>query len=139
MANDFRLGEWLVQPSLDSVSRNGIALHLEPKVMEVLVCLVGHAGETVSKDELLKTVWPDTFVTDDGLIRSVSALRRVFEDDARSPRVIQTIPKRGYRLVATVEQVDELPAGLAEAAQKPATGIWQPGTTKDGTFERSSL
>jgi TolB-like protein/DNA-binding winged helix-turn-helix (wHTH) protein len=123
VANDFRLGEWLVQPSLNSVSRNGISLHLEPKVMEVLVCLVGHAGETVSKDELLKTVWPDTFVTDDGLIRSVSELRRVFEDDAREPRVIQTIPKRGYRLVATVEQVDELPAGVAEAAQRPATGI----------------
>jgi len=77
--------------------------------MQVLVCLAEHTGEPVSKEELMKTVWPDTFVTDDVLTRSVSELRRVFEDDAKDPRVIQTIPKRGYRLLAAVLPVNGAP------------------------------
>ena len=74
--------------------------------MEVLVCLASQPGEGVPKEAILKTVWPDTFVSDDVLIRSVSELRRVFEDNAREPRFIETIPKRGYRLVAPVERLD---------------------------------
>ena len=58
------MGPWLVEPSLNIVSRNGTAVHLEPKVMEVLLCLAAHAGEVLPKEELLKAVWPDTFVTD---------------------------------------------------------------------------
>ena len=105
MGNDFRIAAWLIQPRLNTVSRNGTAVHLEPKVMEVLACLAEHAGEPVSKEELLQTVWPNTFVTDDVLKRSVSELRRVFEDNIHESRVIQTIPKRGYRLIARVEAV----------------------------------
>lgn len=102
----FQVGPWLVQPSLNTVSQNGKTCRLEPKVMEVLVCLAEHSEETVSKEKLLQTVWPETFVTDDVLIRSISELRRVFEDGARESRVIQTIPKRGYRLVAPVTPVN---------------------------------
>jgi adenylate cyclase len=96
---DFRMGAWLVQPSLDAVTRAGATTHLEPKVMEVLVCLAQHPGALLSKEKLLQTVWPETFVTDDVLTRCISELRRVFEDDAREPKIIQTIPKRGYRLL----------------------------------------
>jgi len=72
--------------------------------MEVLVCLASWpGGEPVSKDTILKTVWAGTFVTEDVLTRSISELRRVFEDNARQPRFIQTIPRRGYRLVAPLE------------------------------------
>jgi TolB-like protein/DNA-binding winged helix-turn-helix (wHTH) protein/Tfp pilus assembly protein PilF len=118
VGTDFRLGPWLVEPSLNAISRNGSSVHLEPKVMEVLVCLAGHPGEAVPKEQLLKTVWPDTFVSDDVLIRSISELRRIFEDDAREPRIIQTIPKRGYRLVAPIELVSGLPSTRA-APQQP--------------------
>jgi TolB-like protein/DNA-binding winged helix-turn-helix (wHTH) protein len=100
---DFHVGPWLVQPSLNTVSQNSTSLRLERKVMEVLVCLARHPGEPLSKEELLQTIWPDTFVSDDVLIRSISELRRVFEDDAKGSRFIQTIPKRGYRLIAPVE------------------------------------
>lgn len=100
MSRDFRIGPWLVQPSLNTVSQNGASTRLEPKVMEVLVCLAEHTGEVVPKETLLQTVWPNTFVTDDVLKRSVSALRRVLKDDAHESRIIETIPKRGYRLVA---------------------------------------
>jgi TolB-like protein/DNA-binding winged helix-turn-helix (wHTH) protein/Flp pilus assembly protein TadD len=103
---DFRVGACLVQPSQNIVSRNGASIHLQPKAMEVLVSLARQPGETVPKDQLLKSIWPDTFVTDDVLVGSISELRRVFEDDAREPRFIQTIPKRGYRLIAPVEPAD---------------------------------
>ena len=102
MEGDFHIGAWLVQPSLNSVSRNGAAVRLESKVMAVLVCLARQAGSPLSKEELLTAVWPDTFVSEDALKRCISELRRVFEDDAREPRVIETIPKRGYRLIAPV-------------------------------------
>lgn len=107
MHNEFRVGPWLVQPSLDLISRDGMTVHLEPKVMEVLVCLAQRAGEPVRKEELLQSVWPATFVTDDVLKRCVFELRRVFDDDAREPRIIETIHKRGYRMIAAVEAISE--------------------------------
>jgi adenylate cyclase len=91
VSTDFRVASWLVKPSLNVVCGKDMTAHLEPKVMEVLVCLADHAGEAVSKEELVRTVWPDTFVSDDALKRCIFALRRVFEDDAREPSVIETI------------------------------------------------
>ena len=99
---DFHVGDWLIEPNLSTVSRKGATVHLQPKVMGVLVCLAQHAGEPVSKERLLQSVWPDAFVTEDVLKHSISELRRVFDDDAQDPAIIQTIPKRGYRLVAQV-------------------------------------
>jgi TolB-like protein/Tfp pilus assembly protein PilF len=70
--------------------------------MGVLLYLAQHPGETLSKEQILQAVWPNVVVTEDGLKRSVADLRRAFEDDAREPHVIETISKRGYRLVAQV-------------------------------------
>ena len=106
MEGDFQVGPWLIEPSLNSVSHNGESIHLAPRVMGVLVCLAQHPGQSVSKEVLLQTVWPDTFVSDDVLKGSISELRRLLEDDAREPTIIQTIPKRGYRLVARVQPVN---------------------------------
>jgi TolB-like protein/DNA-binding winged helix-turn-helix (wHTH) protein/tetratricopeptide (TPR) repeat protein len=100
---EFKVGAWLVEPSLNSVTCDGTTVRLEPKVMGVLLCLAEHPGQTVSRETLLQAVWPDTFVTDDVLKHSISELRRVFSDDAREPRFIHTVSKRGYRLVAPVE------------------------------------
>jgi len=90
---DFRIGPWSVQPRLNTVSRNGTSAHLEPKVMQVLVCLAQHAGEPLPKETLLRAVWSDTFVSDDVLIRSIYELRRVFEDDPREGRGHSDHPK----------------------------------------------
>ena len=117
MDGDFRVGRWLVQPTLNTISCNGSAVRLEPKVMEVLVCLASHAGKVASKETILKAVWVDTFVSDDVLTRAISELRRAFEDDPRDPTFIETISKRGYRLVADV--VREPPVGsLPHAANQ---------------------
>jgi TolB-like protein/DNA-binding winged helix-turn-helix (wHTH) protein/Flp pilus assembly protein TadD len=121
VGTDFRVGAWLVRPSLNTVSRNGASIHVQPKVMEVLVSLASQPGEAIPKDQLLKTVWPDTFVTDDVLVGSISELRRVFEDDAREPRFIQTIPKRGYRLIAPVEPANGV-LDNAPVPQSPQIG-----------------
>ena len=98
MESQFQLGDWVIEPSLNRLSRNGHQLRLEPKVMQVLVCLA-EAGEVVSKEKLMRRVWADTYVTDDVLTRSISELRKAFNDDSKQPRVIQTIPKGGYRLL----------------------------------------
>jgi DNA-binding winged helix-turn-helix (wHTH) protein/Tol biopolymer transport system component len=131
MNGEFRIGPWLVQPSLNVISEDGTTVHLEPKVMEVLVCLAQCAGEPVPREELIRTVWPGTFVTDDVLKRCVSELRRVFEDDAREPRIIETIPKRGYRLLVPVDKVELTPSNHASATGRlnvvtPAEGGPQP-------------
>jgi DNA-binding winged helix-turn-helix (wHTH) protein/Tol biopolymer transport system component len=88
--------------------------------MQVLVCLVGHAGHVVTKQRLMGNVWPDTFVTDDVLTRAISELRRVFGDDVKAPRFIQTIPKSGYRLIAGVssDSRQDVAALRQDAAKK---------------------
>jgi TolB-like protein/DNA-binding winged helix-turn-helix (wHTH) protein len=129
---DFQVGPWLIEPSLNAVSHNGQSIHLAPKVMAVLVCLAERAGQSVSKEDLLQTVWPDTFVGDDVLKGAISELRRVLEDDAREPTVIQTIPKRGYRLVAPVMPANGASVTTLPAAQPsdPRMTVARPGGRK---------
>ena len=122
MHNGFCLGGvYLVEPSLNSVTGPSGTTRLEPKAMQVLVCLVDHAGEVVAKEHLIRTVWPDTFVSDDVLTRCISDLRRVFSDDARDSRVIQTIPKSGYRLIAGVSANGK--QELSGLRQETANGV----------------
>jgi DNA-binding winged helix-turn-helix (wHTH) protein len=107
---DFRIDDWLIQPQINSVEKEGKTWHLEPKVMQVLVHLASHPNEVLSKDRLLEAVWHNTFVGDDVLVRCISEIRYVFGDDPKSSRVIQTIPKGGYRLIAAVTA--EIPANV---------------------------
>jgi TolB-like protein len=97
-----KVGSWIVDPSLNSMSFEGRAVRLEPKVMGVLQCLAQHPGETLSKEQLFQAVWPNIIVTEDVLKRCIAELRRAFDDDARNPHIIETIAKRGYRLIASV-------------------------------------
>lgn len=102
MEGDFRMGEWLVSPALNQISNNGKSARVEPKAMQVLVQLARAEG-VLNKDRLISAVWPDVFVTDDVLPGCIATLRRAFDDSARNPRVIETIPKSGYRLLLPVE------------------------------------
>jgi len=105
---DFQIGDWVISPRLNSLSRNGDSLRLEPKVMQVLLCLA-QTCDVVSKEKLMRTVWADTFVSDDVLTRSISELRKILGDSSKAPRYIQTIPKGGYRLMMPVEAVKPRP------------------------------
>jgi serine/threonine-protein kinase len=97
-----KVGSWIVDPSLNSMSSEGRTVRLEPKVMEVLLCLAKHPGETLSKEQLFQAVWPNIIVTEGVLKRCIAELRRAFDDDARNPHIVETISKRGYRLLAPV-------------------------------------
>jgi DNA-binding winged helix-turn-helix (wHTH) protein len=100
------------------VSRGGTTVRVAPKTAQVLAALCRRAGEIVSKEALIEEVWSDAFVTDDGLWHGIAELRRVFDDDARSPGVIETLPRRGYRLLAHVEP--SAPPAAGEAPVSPA-------------------
>jgi DNA-binding winged helix-turn-helix (wHTH) protein len=101
-AADFRVGDWLVEPSLDRLSRNGTALRLRPQLIDLLVLLAQYAGRTISKDMILAKVWEGRHVAESGMTRCIAEIRQALEDDAHHSKVILTIPKRGYRLVAPV-------------------------------------
>ncbi len=104
LPDPFVAGGWLVEPELNSLRRGTVERHLEPKVMKVLLALAEHPNHVVSKDDLIRAVWPGTFVSDDVLTRCISMLRRATRDDPSMPHFIQTIPKVGYRLVAEIEE-----------------------------------
>jgi TolB-like protein/DNA-binding winged helix-turn-helix (wHTH) protein len=115
---DFRLGDWLVQPSLGRITRDDSTITLELKVMEVLVCLAEHAGDLVTRQQLTDDVWATEFVSDNTLTHAVTELRKALCDDAKSPTYIETIHRKGYRLVAPVAWVakEREPAGARSMA-----------------------
>jgi TolB-like protein/DNA-binding winged helix-turn-helix (wHTH) protein/Tfp pilus assembly protein PilF len=102
-ASDLRIGDWRVRADSNELERAGSQSHVEPKVMELLVHLAGRAGEVVTRDELLAAVWPGVVVGDEALTQSMNKLRRALGDEAHHPRYIETIAKRGYRLIAPVQ------------------------------------
>lgn len=108
-AADFRLAEWLVQPSLNRLSCDDRVIQLEPKLMDVLVFLAQNSGRVVSKIEITDAVWSDVYITESVITRSIAGLRRAFGDDVRNPRFIETISKRGYRLIAHVAPEETAP------------------------------
>lgn len=112
----FFISDRLVQPALNRISGPDGDARLEPKVMEVLVCLAEHAGEVVSRATLYAAVWGETIVSDQALTNCISELRHHLGDDRADPRYIQTVPKRGYRLVAPIRPATDAAAGHQESA-----------------------
>ena len=102
-SKNLRIGGWSVYPAEGLLARDGERVRLRPKTMGLLVRLAAHPGRTVDKEALLRSVWPDTVVADGGLSHCVSELRGALGDDPRQPRFIETVPRRGYRLIAWVE------------------------------------
>src|SRR4029077_7148084 len=97
-----RIGAWCVNPGSGKISRDGETARVEVRTMRVLVCLAEHAGEVVSIDDLLDRVWSDVTVAPDSVYQAVTSLRRVLGDDPKEPTYIETVPRLGYRMVATV-------------------------------------
>ncbi len=85
--------------------RDGEAVPLTPKAFDLLLALVERHGHLLEKDELLKKVWPDTFVEEDNLASNISQLRKTLGDGENGHRYIETAPKRGYRFVASVREI----------------------------------
>lgn len=122
---DFRLGDWFVQPRLGRISSDGRVRRLEPKVMALLVALTGDAGILVSKERLIDEVWQVEAVAEGTLSHAIGELRSALEDDAKDPRFIETIYGRGYRLLITPEWTDKrtpLPVSKATTSDSAAVG-----------------
>ncbi len=103
-----RIGAWSVNPASGQISRHGETSRVEVRAMRLLLCLAEHAGEVVSIDELLSQVWPEVIVAPDSVYQAVASLRRLLGDDPKQPTYIETVPRLGYRMVATVSPwVDE--------------------------------
>ena len=115
---DFFVGEWRVSPKLTNISKGGQTVGVTHKSMAVLVCLADANGEVVSRNDIMDDVWPGMVVTDDVLTQSIVELRKAFDDDAKHPRVIETIQKVGFRLIARVAPASEV-SGAASSTEVP--------------------
>jgi DNA-binding winged helix-turn-helix (wHTH) protein len=119
---DLRIDGWLVQPSLNLLTRNEACVRLRAQLMDLLLCLASQPGKVFRKEALVAEVWEGRWVAQSALSRCIAELRAALGDDAQHPRVIETITKRGYRLIAEVEVVSSepappLPVALAAASQ----------------------
>src|SRR5262245_9134029 len=105
----FRMHEWSVHQAEGMLCSDRKSVRLEPRIMDVLIYLASRSGRVVSKEELLEAVWGGVFVEEGALVQAVHSLRKALGDDVRQPRYVQTIPKRGYRLLAPVVPEEKAP------------------------------
>jgi transcriptional activator of cad operon len=126
-----QIGEWIVNPSLDSISKGTETQKLEPRTMRLLLCLADSAGEVVSVDRLLNEVWTGVVVGSASVYQAVSQLRKLLGDVDPEPTYIATVPRKGYRLIAPVKRLDPPRAitssvGVATSAEAPLAVVSLP-------------
>jgi Tol biopolymer transport system component/DNA-binding winged helix-turn-helix (wHTH) protein len=113
---------WEVLPDRHVVSRGGEERLLEPRLMQVLLHLAERPGQVITRTDLLERVWGETYVQEEALTQAISQLRRTLDDDSRSPTIIATIPKQGYRLIGEVSYpLPDEPTGVVSTNRRP---IW---------------
>ena len=122
----YRFDEFEVDDREFCLSKGGVPLQVEPKVLRLLLYLIENRNRLVRKQELLDKVWQDSMVTENALTRVIGLLRKALNDDSRVPRFIETVPTAGYRFVADVTMVDENP--VAEPVKSMTTAL----ITEDG-------
>jgi transcriptional activator of cad operon len=110
------IGDWHIDPVAGRISRNGETVRVEARMLKLLLVLARRPGETVSIDELLEEVWSGVVVTPDSVYQAVATLRRLLDDDPKQPRYIATVPRLGYRMVASVSET-------LEEAKKPPGAV----------------
>jgi TolB-like protein/DNA-binding winged helix-turn-helix (wHTH) protein/Tfp pilus assembly protein PilF len=121
----FRFGDFVVNPRARTLHRQGIRLKLHRQPFELLLLLLEHPGEVVTREQIAKVLWPGTFVDcEHGMNTVVKKLRQILGDSADNPRYIETVPRVGYRFAAELQR-QELP-------QRP------PETVSHSTVESSS-
>lgn len=101
----WQVGDWVVCSDTDTLQKADVRRKIERRAMEALIVFAERVGQVVKKDELIAEVWGRVAVSDHSVAMVVSQLRRVLNDDAKSPRYIETITKRGYRMIAVCEKL----------------------------------
>jgi len=110
----FAFGEFLLDVAERRLLHNGEVVPLSPKVFDTLLLFVENPGHLLEKDELMRRLWPGTFVGEDTLARNISTLRKALGESSESQSYIATVPKSGYRFVAPVQRITETEADSAE-------------------------
>ncbi len=138
----FEFGPFQLDLNDRLLTREGEVISLRPKATEILVRLVKNAGQLIKRDELLKEVWPDTFVEESNLSQTIFTLRKALGDDRSEPRYIETVPRRGYRFVAEVtdeetkkHQEEALQAASAASVTQPQVVAVLPFLNQTGNPE----
>jgi DNA-binding winged helix-turn-helix (wHTH) protein len=118
-----RFGPFELYRDQEKLFRNGVAVKLQDQPLKLLVLLLERRGEIVSREEMRVWLWPaDSFGDfDNGLNVAVKKLRTALEDDSDQPRYVETIPRRGYRFIAEVAEVD--PSVAEQAASTPSAFV----------------
>ena len=106
-ACSYRFKSFLLDVSERQLSHGAVHVPLTPKAFDVLVYLVAHGGHLVHKDEIMQAVWPDSFVDEVNLPRTIHTLRKLLGDDGNRSKFIETVPTKGYRFVARIEEIGE--------------------------------
>jgi DNA-binding winged helix-turn-helix (wHTH) protein/Flp pilus assembly protein TadD len=101
----FEFGEFRVDPLDRTLRRNGLAVTLNRRAFDVLLYLVRNPGQVITKDELLKNIWPDAFVDENNLTQSISVLRKALEERPGANNYIATLPGRGYQFIVPVQVI----------------------------------
>ena len=127
----FFIGAWRIDPIEGRVSCGERITRLEPKVMQVLLCLAEQNGQIADKQLMQEKVWDGRIVSDEAIHRCISKLRRAFDDSPVAPRYIETAPKRGYRLLQLPQMASEKNAPAAASAAP-----WTIGSVPAGIFAR---
>jgi eukaryotic-like serine/threonine-protein kinase len=146
MTNDgggLQFGDFTLDVSERRLLRDGHPVALTPKAFDVLAALAARPGHLITKDELLKEVWPDSFVEESNLAYHVFALRRALGETADGESYVETVPKRGYRFIASVTAVNGSDGANGEVVLSSATlaadaSAGQPQAIDLGAAERSS-
>ncbi len=132
----YEFGPFRLDAAEHVLLRDGEPVSLTPKAFDTLLVLVQNRGHILGKDELMKTVWPDTVVEENNLNQNISTLRRALGETGEEQKYIETIPKRGYRFVASVK---EFPHSAADLVVERHTRTHLLIEEEDGASTRSTL
>ncbi len=157
-----RFGEFLIDSGTRQLQQGGRALHLSPKAFDVLEILVARRPNVVSKEILLAEVWPDRVVEEANLAIVVGEIRKALGDDSKSPGIVLTVSRRGYRFAADARDPDVAPAPAGKDAyprwwltwrdktlplrpgenivgRHPASAVWLSGASVSRTHARITV
>lgn len=121
--DSYEFGRFSVNPVERLLLRDKELVPLTPKTFDILLILLENGGHLVEKEDLMKRVWPHTFVEEGNLTQNVSLLRKALGESANGPQFIETVPRRGYRFVAPVRKVASNGNGNAAAAEVTPTQV----------------
>ena len=135
----YEFGSFRLETVERVLERDGRALSVAPKALDVLIVLVENRGRIVEREDLIRKVWPETFVEDNNLAFNISVLRKLLGESVASPQYIETVPKRGYRFIASAAEVPNGRPAPSDAIPAASTSVPTPGGRSRWWFPAAAL